>query len=973
LPASPGESPGTAAPAAGGIDAGNDVRWHFGAFTLWENQRRLERSGQPVHLGPRTFDLLLQLLRHAGKPIGREQLLSTVWQGVVVEETSVRVHMSLLRKALGAPGDGDGCTEWITTIPRRGYLFAGTVHREQASPAAIERAASGPALAHLPVRLDPLLGREHDVSTVLSALDVQRLVTIVGPGGIGKTSIAIRTAERLQSRQAVRIAFADLAPLISSRHVHGTVIRALGAAADLPDPVQVIARTLAGQDVLLLIDNCEHVIGALPDLLIHLLGALPRLRVLATSREPLQLTGEYVLRLPALAVPASEALTLSQALAWPAVALLVERARAAGARAFDDADAPLLARIARRLDGMPLAIELIAARLGVQPIGSLAQQLENHLPLHAVGPRSAQARHRTLAAALDWSVTLLDPDELQVFRRLSVFRGRFDVDSALAVIAGDMDRGRALDTLVSIVNKSLVLFDRGEASAPYRLLDTTRSYATGLLSKSDERPLLLQRHAMLMLESMKAAVAALSTLGSDDWVERHGRHLDDIRFVLEAGTTGQVELHLAAALAALSRPLWFHMSQVAEYRDRVTAILALVDQQDQPDTEDQTQLLIALAVTLLHADGLNAELGDICERGLVGARLLGSHVLELQARWGRCTHDMFRGEYAAAWQQAQTLHSTVQAWADPAALNLALRVNAMANHFCGRFEESRQHSEASLLPIGDRGLTRARMVGVDPAVAALAMLARTQWIQGATMQALDTARKAVTRAEAAGNAPSLCSALYGACPVALWAGELELASDWVGVMHDQAQHHGLVGWLRYAEWFIQGLELHTAADPAAHVREVLSQFACYDAPRREMLLSFCPDWIDDEMISRIASGEGLWVAAEAWRAMGRRNENLGKPDVAEGFYLQAINTAQQQGAVAWERRAAVSLAGLRANQGRGHEAIPLLDMALAGGAEGHRDHAVVLARQLRQQLGRPGRPLAVGRSKASTRSRGKPH
>jgi predicted ATPase/DNA-binding winged helix-turn-helix (wHTH) protein len=973
LPASPGESPGTAAPAAGGIDAGNDVRWHFGAFTLWENQRRLERSGQPVHLGPRTFDLLLQLLRHAGKPIGREQLLSTVWQGVVVEETSVRVHMSLLRKALGAPGDGDGCTEWITTIPRRGYLFAGTVHREQASPAAIERAASGPALAHLPVRLDPLLGREHDVSTVLSALDVQRLVTIVGPGGIGKTSIAIRTAERLQSRQAVRIAFADLAPLISSRHVHGTVIRALGAAADLPDPVQVIARTLAGQDVLLLIDNCEHVIGALPDLLIHLLGALPRLRVLATSREPLQLTGEYVLRLPALAVPASEALTLSQALAWPAVALLVERARAAGARAFDDADAPLLARIARRLDGMPLAIELIAARLGVQPIGSLAQQLENHLPLHAVGPRSAQARHRTLAAALDWSVTLLDPDELQVFRRLSVFRGRFDVDSALAVIAGDMDRGRALDTLVSIVNKSLVLFDRGEASAPYRLLDTTRSYATGLLSKSDERPLLLQRHAMLMLESMKAAVAALSTLGSDDWVERHGRHLDDIRFVLEAGTTGQVELHLAATLAALSRPLWFHMSQVAEYRDRVTAILALVDQQDQPDTEDQTQLLIALAVTLLHADGLNAELGDICERGLVGARLLGSHVLELQARWGRCTHDMFRGEYAAAWQQAQTLQSTVQAWADPAALNLALRVNAMANHFCGRFEESRQHSEASLLPIGGRGLTRARMVGVDPAVAALAMLARTQWIQGATMQALDTARKAVTRAEAAGNAPSLCSALYGACPVALWAGELELASDWIGVMHDQAQHHGLVGWLRYAEWFIQGLELHTAADPAAHVREVLSQFACYDAPRREMLLSFCPDWIDDEMISRIASGEGLWVAAEAWRAMGRRNENLGKPDVAEGFYLQAINTAQQQGAVAWERRAAVSLAGLRANQGRGHEAIPLLDMALAGGAEGHRDHAVVLARQLRQQLGRPGRPLAVGRSKASTRSRGKPH
>lgn len=972
MPAPPADSPSTTARATDGIDGTNDVRWHFGAFTLWENQRRLERAGQPVHLGPRTFDLLLQLMRHAGKPISREQLLSTVWQGVVVEEASVRVHMSLLRKALGAPGSSDGCTEWITTIPRRGYLFAGAVHREHGDPATVERACKGPVLVHLPVRLDPLLGREHDVSTVLNALDNQRLVTIVGPGGIGKTSIAIRAAEHLQSRQTTRIAFADLAPLISSGHVRGTVIRALGVAADLPDPIQVIAQILAGHDVLLLIDNCEHVLGALPELLIHLLGALPRLRVLATSREPLQLTGEYVLRLPALAIPVSEALTLSQALDWPAVALLVERARAAGARAFDDNDAPLLARIARRLDGMPLAIELIAARLGVQPIGSLVQQMDDRLPLRAAGPRSAQARHRTLAAALDWSVALLDPDELQVFRRLSVFRGRFDVDAALAVITGDMERGRALDMLVSIVNKSLVLFDRGEDSAPYRLLDTTRSYASDLLSKSDERPRLLQRHAMLMLDLMKTATVALSTPGNDDWIKRYGRHLDDIRFVLEASTTGQVDIHIAAALAASSRPLWFQMSQVAEYRDRVTAILALVDQQPEPDIGDQTQLLIALAVTLLHTDGLNAELGGICKRGLIGAQLLGSHVLELQARWGRCTHDMFRGEYAAAWQQAQTLQSTVQAWADPAALNLALRVNAMANHFCGRFEESRQHSEASLLPVGDRGPTRTRMVGVDPAVAALAMLARTQWIQGATTQALDTARNAVRRAETAGHIPSLCSALYGACPVALWADELELATDWIGVMHDEAQRHGLVGWLRYAEWFIQGLGLRTAADPAVHVREVLSQLACYDAPRREMLLSFCPDWIDDEMITRVASGEGLWVAAEAWRALGRRNENQGEVGAAESFYRRAIHTARLQGAVAWERRAAVSLARLHASQGRGHEAIPLLDMALADAAEGRRDHAVVLARQLRRQLTRSGHPRATDKHKTPAGPHGKP-
>lgn len=972
MSASPDESAGTASTARNEAVGDDDIRWYFGTFTLWENQRRLERAAQPVHLGPRTFDLLLQLLKHAGKPISSKLLLSTVWQDVVVEEASVRVHMSLLRKALGPPDSHDGCLEWITTIPRRGYLFAGTVRREQTGNENTKRTSTGPALVRLPVRLDPLLGRKRDVSTVLGALEARRLVTIVGPGGIGKTSIAIRTAECLQSQHAIRIAFADLAPLISSRHVCGTVFRALGAAADLPDPIQVIAQTLAEQDVLLLIDNCEHVLGALPDPLIHLLGALPRLRVLATSREPIQITGEYVLRLPALATPASEELTLSQALSWPAVALLTERARSAGARTFDDADAPLLARIARRLDGIPLAIELVAARLGVQSIGSLALQLDDHLPLHAIGRRSAQTRHRTLAAALDWSVALLDPDELRVFRQLSVFRGRFDVDSALAVIADDMDRGRALDTLLSIVNKSLVLFDREEAFAPYRLLDTTRSYASDLLTKSNERPLLLQRHATLMLELMKAAVTELPALGSEEWVERYSRHLDDVRFVLEAGTTGQVGIDIVVALAASSRPLWFHMSQVAEYRDRVTAILALVDQQDEPDIEGQTQLLAALAVALLHADGLNASLGDICKRGLIGAQLLGSRALELQARWGRCTHDMFRGEYATAWQQAQILQSTVQEWADPVALNLAFRVNAMANHFCGRFEESRQHSESSLLLGDDRGSTRTRMVGVDPTVAAQALQARTQWIQGATTQALDTAREAVMRAETSGHVPSLCSALYGACPVALWADELELATEWIHVMHDEAQRHGLVGWLRYAEWFVQGLELHTAADPAAHVRKVSSQLACYDAPRREMLLSFCPDWIDDEMVARVASGEGLWVAAEVWRALGRGSEKLGKTSAAEGFYLRAIDTARQQGATAWERRASVSLAALRANQGRKHEAIPLLDIALTGDTEGYRDHAVVRARQLRQELARSGLPAATDQHKAPAKSRRKP-
>lgn len=935
-------SPHDTAPAHG------EVRWHFGAFILWETQRRLERSAQAVRLGPRSFDLLLHLLKRAGELVGKDELLAAVWAGVVVEEASVRVHMSLLRKALGEPGDGDGCKEWITTVPLRGYRFNGQVRRELADAPAEPETRAPASFTRLPLRLTELVGREANVEAVLASLDSHRLVSIVGPGGIGKTSVAIRAAERWPSKAGAQVAFVDLSPLISPDHVLGTMARSLGVAADLPDPIEAITQSLAGRDVLLLIDNCEHVVDSLALPITRLLTGSPGLRILATSRETLRVAGEYVLRLAALAVPDAESVTLAQALHWPAVELLVERARAAGAGAFDASDGPLLARIARQLDGIPLAIELVAARLGVQYVGDLALRLDDHMRLLSIGNRAALARHRTLAAALDWSIALLDQDELQVFRRLSVFRGRFDVASALGVAAGNMDPDLAFDALISLANKSLVFFDGDDAIAPYRLLDTTRSYAATLLAQSGERPASLRRHATFMLDLMNTATAELPSLSGQAWAERYAYHLDDVRFALEICVNEQPDAKLAASLVTASAPLWFHLSQVAEYRDRAAAALKLVDRQPPPDTETETWLLTALIIALLHTDALNPGLGAVCDRAIAGALKARSRVLELKARWGRCTHDMFRGEYTMALQHSETLLAVVQPWSDPAALNLAHRVNAMANHFCGRFEVARQHCEAAIHIKGGTGRTRTNMVGVDPVVAAQAMLTRTLWIQGETAKALETAADAVTRAESAGHAVSLCAALYGACPVALWSGELELAGRWIRMMTDEAQRRGLVGWLRYAEWYSQGLQLGTSPDPAAHVRRVSGQLATYDPPRREMLATFCTDWVDDGMVARIDAGEGLWSAAEVWRALGRRSERRGMAGEAEASYLRALDTARQQGAKAWELRATLDLASLWAGTDRAPQATQLLDdiCATPGGLD------LRQARALRKEISR---------------------
>ncbi|MEO7051568.1 MAG: winged helix-turn-helix domain-containing protein [Rhodanobacter sp.] len=936
--------------------ASSEVRWGFGSFLVWETQRRLESFGQTIKLGSRSFDLLLQLLKRAGEVVSKDELLSAIWVGVVVEEASVRVHMSQLRKALGGPGESDECREWISNIPLRGYRFNGRVLRELIDTEATLKTRSASSLAKLPLRMTELVGREADVVNILNALDSHRLVTVVGTGGIGKTSVAIRAAQQRQQLGASELAFIDLAPLISPEHVLGTMARALGGTADLPDPIQAMTQGLAGRNVLILIDNCEQVMEGLALPITRLLSALPGLRILATSRETLGVFGEYVYRLPALAVPEAEHFLLAQAMQWPAVELLVELAKAAGAGSFTESDGPLLAKISRQLDGIPLAIELVAARLGVQSVSDLALRLDDHMRLLSIGNRAAAARHQSLAAALDWSIALLNGDELQVFRRLSVFRGRFGVDSALGVIAGDMDAEVGFDALISLANKSLVFFDNNDPGAPYRLLDTTRSYAGTLLAQSDERVECLRCHTTVMVDLMNKAAAELPDLTEQAWSERYAHYLDDVRSALEFCLTEAADAKTAASLLKASAPLWLNVSQVAEYRDSVAAVLKLVDQQPAPDAEMVAWLTTALMIALMHTDGTDAEINAVCDRALAGALATGVRLLELQARHGRCTHDMFRGEYAAALRQSAKLLAVAQSWGDPAALNLAHRASAMANHFCGRFDAFAQHCETSLQLIGDAGRTGANVVGLDPVVAAKTMLARTLWIQGDTMKAMEAARDAVSRAEAIGQSPSLCAALYGACPVALWSGDLELADNWIHRMIDEAQRKGFGRWLRWAESFLQGLQLSLAHNTGAQVRQVSERFATYDVQSREMLLTFCSDWIDDGMVARLEQGEGLWCAAEIWRAMGVRSERRGMAAEAEGFYLRALEISREQGAKAWELRAVSSLARLWVGTDLSQQALQLLDETLERVVFGGPSRAITQALELRGEVARGLQP-----------------
>ncbi|MDR6890296.1 MULTISPECIES: ATP-binding protein [Variovorax] len=893
-------------------------RWRFGAFALWEAGPRLERDGQPIRLGSRALGLLVALVGRAGEVISKDELLAAVWPDTAVEEAGVRVHMSILRKALGPPRAQDGCLEWIANIPLRGYRFLGRVHCESVSVAVAAQAAPASrrdAPAGLPARFSSLVGREVEVERLLGMLAESRLVTVAGPGGVGKTSVAICVAARYCARpHAQQVCFIDLAPLTSQDHVLTTMARAVGVRSGVTDFEEAIVQRLEGQAMLLLVDNCEHVIERLSPLLGRLLAALPSLQVLATSREVLRVGGEHVFRLAPLAVQQAQPGSLAYALRSPAVQLLVERAQAAGASAFDDASSGPLTRICQQVDGIPLAIELVAARLETQPAIELAFRLDDHMRLHSTAERVALPRHRTLAATLDWSIGLLDDAELLLFRRLSVFRAYFGIEAALSVAASALDPDVASDALLNLARKSLVVYDTARAAeSPYRLLDTTRSYAHALLVQAGERDAVSKSHALFMLDLMGIATADQALLDAEAWTHRYRGYLDDVRAALDASIDHHEDMTIAGALTVASAPLWFRLSEVSEYRDRVRAALDHIDALKVPDRLTAGRLEIALYNALWHTGGTVPEMTVACERALACALEFKVKTLEFQARWGLCALNITRGAYTSALRHAEILSEFASHSTSAVTRNLSHRMLALASHFCGAFTEARAHAEAAADVDEATRRNHANAFQPDARTTAMAILARTLWIQGESRLAMATAIQCMEEAEALGHALSLCVALFWICPMAIWAGERRTARAWVDTMLQQTRSKGFAYWHEWAVCYDYAMKLGEVDDVGAHIDALSAKILAMDEPRREMMATFCDRWVDDDLLARAMRGEGQWSAAEVCRASGRRKELRGDDAEAETLYMQARALARSQGATAWELRAAGALEGLRAN------------------------------------------------------------
>jgi predicted ATPase/DNA-binding winged helix-turn-helix (wHTH) protein len=475
----------------------------FGPFRLFPAQRLLLEGDCTVRLGGRAFDILCALVERAGEVLDKDQLIGRVWPKTVVEECNLKTQVSALRRALGDGGTGH---RYIVCVTGRGYSFVGPVGREAECRALPHQANAKPDLAqhNLPSAITGIIGRENTVSLLASRLPAERLVTILGPGGIGKTTVALAVAQTMVSSYEHGTWLIDLAPLEDPQLVPDALAITLGLQPHAEDPLATLIASLSDRRMLLVLDNCEHVIEPVASITRALLRRAPGISVLATSREPLGVEGERHHRLEPLTSPLpSSDPTAAEAMAFSAVQLFVERAASLVEDfTLTNATVPFVVEICRRLDGLPLAIEFAAAHVLVLGVEKLAAHLGESLEILRAPCRRAAPRHRTIQAAVDWSYGLLSEDDQQFFRRLAIFAGGFTLEAA-ARVAGDAHQREAdaIDPLTSLIAKSLVVADVSGGEPRLRLLETIRAYAFEKLAESGELEVITRRHAIWLAPS----------------------------------------------------------------------------------------------------------------------------------------------------------------------------------------------------------------------------------------------------------------------------------------------------------------------------------------------------------------------------------------------------------------------------------------------------------------------------------------
>jgi predicted ATPase/DNA-binding winged helix-turn-helix (wHTH) protein len=911
------------------LDPGNQCLW-----------RRTETADdERIRLTPKAFAVLQYLVEHAGRLVTHDELLEAVWRETYVQPEVLKSHIFDVRRALG---DRAKQPQFIETLARRGYQFIAEVYEGgTADPAALPP-RDGLPQTNLPAPASDLIGRDAALADVANLLAAHRMVTLTGAGGIGKTRLGLEVARQLLPDFSDGVWLAELAPLSDAELVADVVAAALGLelAGGVASPDQ-IARALGPKQLLLVLDNCEHVIERAARMVEALARANPKLCIMATSREPLRAEGEYLYRVPPLDVPAEDAQNPEDMLSHGAVQLFVARARAAESRFVLEArTAAIIGAVCRRLDGIPLAIELAAARTATLGVEGLAARLDDRFRLLTGGHRAALPRHQTLRATLDWSYDLLPEPERMVLRRLAIFAGGFTLEAATAIGTSaespEIAASDVVDGVANLVAKSLVWAHVGAGSVCYRHLETTRAYAFEKLTESGEFEQVARRHAEYYLELFERAEAEWETRPTAKWLEDYRNWIDNVRAALDWAFSPTGDASIGVALTAASVPLWFQLSLMVECRGRVERALASLDPGSSGDARRNMQLYAALGASLIQIKGHVPETGAAWTNALRYAESVDDAEYQLRALWGLWSYRLSRGEHRAAQALAQRFSSLAAHTPDPTDLLIGARLVGVSLHYLGEQTDARRHLERMLSQyVAPMYRPHAIRFQYDQRVIARATLAWILWLQGFPDQAMLTAKSNVEEARGSDHALSLCYALAeAACPVALLVGDLAAAECFIAKLLDHSARHALAlshAWGRYLEGVLRikrggaetGLQLLRTTFAELGETRIVLRYTAFLGALVEGLIGAGQVAqglvIIDEAVARSQHNEEGWCLAELLRIKGELVllEGAAKAAVAaEDHFLHAFDWAHQQGALSWELRAATSLARLWHQQDR---------------------------------------------------------
>jgi predicted ATPase/DNA-binding winged helix-turn-helix (wHTH) protein len=934
----------------------------FGPFRLFAEQRLLLEGDRPVRLGSRAFDILAALVERPGEVVGKEQLIARAWPQIFVEESNLKIQMSALRRALG---DGQGGNRYVITVPGRGYNFVAPVRRE----AALLNAPAPPLRPttpnNLPFAVTRMIGRDDAVAALVTRLSRERLVTIVGAGGIGKTTVALAVAERMMASYEHGIWLVDLAPLSDPRLVPSAVATVLGLEIRTEDWLAALVAAVRDNRMLLLLDNCEHLIDAVAGLAAALLGGAPGVSILATSREPLGVAGEREYRLAPLGSPqASDGLTAGEAAAFPAVQLFVERVTAIVEDfALTDANALAVAEICRRLDGLPLAIEFAAPRVEVLGVEGLAARLDDSLQLLGARRRTTMPRHRTMRAVVDWSYGLLAEGEQVFLRSLGIFAGGFTVEAAAAMVPDAAETPcSAIDRLADLVTKSLVVVDASGTQPRFRLLDTTRAYTIEKLDSIGERERMARRHAEYYLTLLKRAEAEAPARPPAEWLADYSREIDNLRAALDWAFSRAGDGSLGMALTTAAVPLWLRLSLFEECGSRVAQALGALEILGTTDPREVMRLHTALGASL----PAPPEMAAAFTRVLDIAKTLDDSEYQLRALRGLYFHSVWTNRFRAALSFAQGFHNLATRKSNQSDRFVGERMLGTAKYILGDLVGARRHLEQVLTRYSatDLGQAAVRFHDVirfqnDGQVEARVMLTGVLWHQGFSDQAIRMAENGLAEAQAIGHVSSQCFALaLGSCPLALWTGNLGAAADYTRLLVDLSTKHGLSHWAPYGARYRRVIALKGGNVGSI---EGIDQT---DANLRS--LAGLTELVE-ALMKAGRSAEGLAVLdggdAQSPEASGSTPELLrlrgellllqtapatAKP--SEDLFRQAVDIAHQQGALSWELRAATSLARLLRDQRRPADAIACLQPVYDRFTEGFGTADLIAAKRLLDEL-----------------------